>query len=88
MKDYGTVRSAVRPEPVKVDEYSVWKHTDIREIAENVGEENEFVGYEYNMVRYDKNEFIKKQISESAELSEQITNTQLALCELCEDMEV
>ncbi len=88
MKDYGIVRSAVRPEPVKVDEYSVWKHSDIHEISENVGGENEFVGYEYRMVRYDKNEFIKMQISESAELEEQITNTQLALCELCETMEV
>lgn len=88
MKDYGTVRSTVRPEAVRVDEYSIWKCSDIREVSENVGEENEFVGWEYEMVRYDKNEFIRMQISESAELSEQITNTQLALCELCEDMEV
>lgn len=88
MKDYGTVRSTMCPEPVKVDEYSVWKHSDIREIAENVGEENEFIGWEYRMVQYDKNEFIKLQISESEQLAEQITDTQLALCELCEYMEV
>lgn len=88
MKDYGVVRSTVCPDPVKVDEYGVWKHSGIREICEDAGGENEFIGYEYNMVRYDKNEFIKMQISESAELAEQITNTQLALCELCEDMEV
>lgn len=88
MKDYGTVRSTVRPEPVKIDEFSVWKHSDIHEIVENVAEENKFIGWEYNMVRYDKNEFIKMQISESKQLSEQITDTQLALCELCENMEV
>lgn len=88
MKDYGTVRSTVRPEPVKVDEFSVWKHSDIHEIAENIGEENEFIGWEYNMLQYDKNEFIKMQISESKQLSEQIMDTQLALCELCENMEV
>lgn len=88
MKDYGIVRSTVKPEPVKVDEYSVWKHTDICAVTENEGEENEFVGWEYHMVRFDKNEFIKMQISESEELSEQITNTQLALCELCENAEV
>ena len=40
------------------------------------------------MVQYDKNEFIKLQISESKQLSEQITDAQLALCELCENMEV
>ena len=74
MKDYGMVRSTVRPEPVKVDEFSVWKHSDIQEITENIGEENEFVGWEYNMVQYDKNEFIKMQISESKQLSEQITD--------------
>lgn len=88
MKDHGTVRSTVRPDPVKVDEYSVWKHTDIRRVAENEGGENEFIGWEYHMVQFDKNEFIKMQISESEELSEQITNTQLALCELCENTEV
>lgn len=87
MKDYGNVRSTVKPEPVKVDEYSVWKHTDIRRIAENEGEENEFIGWEYHMVQFDKNEFIKMQIFENEELSEQITNTQLALCELCENTE-
>ena len=47
MKDYGMVRSTVRPEPVKVDEFSVWKHSDIQEITENIGEENEFVGWEW-----------------------------------------
>lgn len=88
MKDYGTVRSTVRPEPVKIDEFSVWKHSDIHEIAENIGEENEFIGWEYNMLQYNKNEFIKMQISESKQLSEQIMDTQLALCELCENMEV
>lgn len=87
MKDYGKVRSTVKPEPVKVDEYSVWKHTDIHMIAENEGMENEFIGWEYHMVQFDKNEFIKMQISENEELSEQITNTQLALCELCENTE-
>lgn len=87
MKDYGKVRSTAKPETVRVDEYSVWKHTDIRRIVEKEGEENEFIGWEYHMVQFDKNEFIKLQIFENEELSEQITNTQLALCELCENTE-
>lgn len=50
MTDYGTVRSAVRPEGLVVDEYSVWVNTDIAQTA---------AGFEYNMVRYTKDEYIK-----------------------------
>lgn len=86
MIDYGKVRSTVKPDAIVIDEFSVWQHTDIQEVSENVGEENEFVGYEFNMVQYDKNEFILKQAKENAELSEQITQTQIALTEVYEMM--
>lgn len=91
MIDYGKVRSTVKPDEIVIDEFSVWQHTDIQEVSENVGEENEFVGYEFvgyefNMVQYDKNEFILKQAKENAELSEQITQTQIALTEVYEMM--
>lgn len=86
MVDYGKVRSTVKPEPIVIDDFSVWQHTDIQKISENIGEENEFVGYEFNMVQYDKNEFILKQAEENNALSQQITDTQLALCEVYELM--
>ena len=76
MVDYGKVRSTVKPEPIVIDEFSVWQHTDIQEISENVGEENEFVGYE----------FILQQATDNAALQQQITDTQLALCEVYELM--
>ena len=50
MTDYGTVQSAVRPEGLVIDEYSVWVNTEITQTA---------VGFEYNMVRYSKDEYIK-----------------------------
>ena len=50
MTDYGTVQSAVRPDEKVVDEYSVWVNTDIVETAD---------GWEYHMVRYTKDEYIK-----------------------------
>ena len=81
MIDYGKVRSTVKPDEIVIDEFSVWQHTDIQEVSENVGEE-----YEFNMVQYDKNEFILKQAKENAELSEQITQTQIALTEVYEMM--
>lgn len=86
MVDYGRVRSCVKPESVVIDEFSVWQHTDILEISENVGEENEFVGYEYKMIQYEKDEFILKQATENATIQQQITDTQLALCEVYELM--
>ena len=84
MVDYGKVRSTVKPESIVIDDYSVWQHTDIQEISENVGEENEFKGFEFNMVQYTKDEFILQQAAENASLSQQVTDMQLALCEVYE----
>ena len=50
MTDYGIVKSTVRPEEKKVDEFSVWVNTDIAETAD---------GWEYHMVQYTKDEYIK-----------------------------
>ena len=50
MTDYGIVKSTVRPEAKVVDEYSVWVNTDISEIND---------GWEYHMVQYAKDEYIK-----------------------------
>ncbi len=87
MKDYGIVESAVKPEPIKIDEYSVWVSTEIvpfeREIEGEI-----FTGYSYRLVQYGKDEYLKIQIAENAALAEQITDTQLALCEMFENMGV
>lgn len=87
MTDYGIVESTVKPEPIKIDEYSVWVNTDIQTV-EVESESEVFTYYTYHMVQYDKDEYLKMQIAANAELEEQITNTQLALCELYENMEV
>ena len=59
MKDFGRVQSTVKPEPLIVDDFSVWVHTDIEPISITVGED-EFNGFEYNMVQYDKDEYIQQ----------------------------
>jgi hypothetical protein len=74
MVDYGKVRSTVKPEPIVIDEFSVWQHTNIQAVSENVGEENEFVGFEYNMIQFTKDEFILQQAAHNAELGE-LVNT-------------
>jgi hypothetical protein len=76
MIDYGRQRSTVKPEPMVLDESSVWVHTNIQEVEETVGEEV-FSGYEFNMVQYTKDEYIGK-------LDNQLTDTQLALVEVYE----
>lgn len=84
MVDYGKVKSTIRPESVVIDDYSVWENTNIEAVSESVGTETEFNGFEYNMVQYDKNEYILKQAQANAELSDQLTETQLALCDVYE----
>ena len=64
MVDYGKVRSTVKPESIVIDDFSVWQHTNIQEVSENVGEENEFKGFEFNMIQYTKDEFILQQAAE------------------------
>lgn len=50
MTDYGIVKSVVRPEEKKVDEFSVWVNTEITQTSD---------GWEYYMVQYTKDEYIK-----------------------------
>ena len=75
MKDYGIVKSAVKPEEKTVDEYSVWVNTDITEMAD---------GWVYHMVQYSKDEYLALMDEKNAALEEQLTDTQLALCDVYE----
>ena len=75
MTDYGIVKSAVRPEAKVVDEYSVWVNSDIIKTEE---------GFEYHMVQYTKDEYIKLMDEKNTELESQLTDTQLALCDVYE----
>lgn len=75
MKDYGTAKSSIKPEEIVIDEYSVWVKTDI---TRTTG------GWEYHMVQYTKDEYIKLMVDKDASLEEQVTDTQLALCDVYE----
>ena len=75
MKDYGIVQSAVKPEEKTVDEYSVWVNTNIKEAAG---------GWVYHMVQYSKDEHLALMDEKNAALEEQLTDTQIALCDVYE----
>ena len=81
MVNHGTVRSTVKPKELIIDEFSAWINSNITEVSENVGEENEFIGYQYDCVQYEKDEYIKI-------ISEDNTNLMLASAEIFETMYV
>ncbi|SCY46171.1 hypothetical protein [Ruminococcus sp. YE282] len=83
MIDHGIVKSTVKPEEKVVDDYSVWLATDIKEntISDDDGERTEF---EYHLIQYTKDEYIKLIDEKNVTLEEQLTGTQLALCDVYE----
>lgn len=86
MINHGKVRSTIKPESMVIDEYSVWIHEDIQEIevSNEQNDESEtktHIEYEYTMIQYDKNEYIMNQ-------AQQITDTEMALCEIYESLGV
>lgn len=83
MINHGIVKSTVRPESFKMDKYSVYICTDIIPFNEEIEGES-FEGWSYNMVQYDKDEYI---LVQQCKIDEEITNNQLALCDLYERME-
>ncbi|MPM28493.1 hypothetical protein SDC9_75019 [bioreactor metagenome] len=85
MKDYGKVRSTIQPEPMVVDEVNVWVHSNIVQVEEVVGEQT-FIGFEYDMIQYEKDEYIKIMAEKNQSLEAQLTDTQLALVEIYEGM--
>ena len=88
MVNHGTVKSTVRPSELVIDESNVWVHTNITEVSENVGQENEFVGFQYDCIQYGKDEYIKLMSEKNVILEQQLTDAQLALCEIYEGMVV
>lgn len=83
MIDYGAVRSTVKPDAVEIDEYSVWVNSNITEIVVQ-SEDESHTEYEFNQVRYTKDEYIKLIDERNTTLESQLTDTQLALCEIYE----
>lgn len=78
MKDHGTIQSIVRPEPLIIDEFSVWKNSNIKEISVSdsiTGDEH--TEFQYECIQYTKDEFIMQQAAD-------ITEAQKGMCELYE----
>lgn len=79
------VRSTVKKDQLYVDEYHVYVVEGQKEVKENVGKDNEFIGYEVaTETEYTKDEYIRMVSEKNSALEKELTNTQLALCEVYE----
>ena len=83
MMNHGLVRACERPEAVVVDEHSVWVASEIQSVTVP-DETGELTEYEFTLVLFDKDEFIHGMIEKNESLEAQLTDTQLALCDVYE----
>lgn len=86
MKNYGKTRSTVRPEEKVIDEFSVWIASNIEAVSESgIDDQEGFIGFEYNLMQYDKNEYIKMIDDKNASLEQQVSDIEDALCDLSKE---
>lgn len=85
MINHGLTRSTVKPPELEILETKVFIAADINEVNEAGTDAREgFTGYEYSLVEYDKDEYIKLQTEQNKNLIQQLTDTQLGLTEVYE----
>ena len=75
MKDYGLQRSTVEPQTVEITESKVFIATGVEQIEQE---------YQFNLAEYDKDEYIRMIDKKNADLEQQVTDTQIALCDVYE----
>ena len=62
----------------------VYVHDDIQLLKKEDEQGNPVEVYQYHEVQYDKDEYIKVMSEKNSELENQLTDTQLALCDVYE----
>ena len=77
MIEHGKTQSTIKPNAIEIDEYSVWVAENITEITK----EN-YVLYEYDLVQYTKDEYIKLLIERDLTKADAILDLSTLLAEL------
>lgn len=75
--NHGKVRAAEAPENIVIDDYSVWIAENVHEVTVPDEDGQTRTEYEFDLKQYGKDEYIHQ-------MDEQLTDAQLALCELYE----
>lgn len=76
MVEYKKTRSTKEPKKIIMDKYHVYINKNIVSVNEE-----EFVGYEYDMKVYDKDEYIELLNSENQDIKKVLIEVQVALIE-------
>ena len=88
MKDYGLVRSAVEPMEIEITQTKVFIASNIEHLvfedAESSDEEYPVDEWQFGLVEYDKDEYIKMISEHNTNLEDELTSTQLALVDVYE----
>lgn len=85
MIDYGRVRGNDKPEPIHITDSKVFVASNIQKYSEFI-DEYLMEGYEYDYKCYYKDEYIQLMGTQYEELQTQLLNTQMALCDLYENI--
>jgi hypothetical protein len=75
--NHGKVRAAEAPEEIVIDEFSVWVAENIKAVTVPDEDGQTRTEYEYDLKQYEKDEYIH-------EMDSQLTDAQMALCDLYE----
>ena len=86
MINYGKTVSKDRPDDVEVRETMVFTASNIKEVTVTIEDDKVEIQYEFDYIGYDKDEYIKMMADTNTDLNAQLTDAQLALCELYELM--
>ena len=91
MIEYKDTRSAERPAEVDIKETKVFVATNIHTVEVNdydmSDEPTTRIEYEFDYIEYTKDEYLHLMIERNNELENEITDTQLALCDVYEMLE-
>ena len=77
MINHGTVRAMEKPEAITIDEKSVWVADNITTVTVPDEDGQSHTEYRFDLKQYGKDEYIYS-------MDEQLTDAQMALCDLYE----
>lgn len=77
MLNHGKVRATKEPENIVIDECSVWVSDNVRTVTVPDEDGQTHTEYEFDLKQYGKDEYIHS-------MDEQLTDAQMALCDLYE----
>lgn len=86
MVSYGRQYAAEMPQAIEITASAVFLASNIKQVTREL--EGRLVNeYAYDLVKYDKNEYIAKLAQDNATLKQQVIDTQMALCDIYESLE-